>query len=757
MLNRSGVLFAILGLSVILGFLFYSCGSGNQGKALSSTDRKVDSVIAKLTLAEKIGQMEMVSSNYANEPETLREMVRKGLVGAILNETDPKVVNELQKIAIEQSPGGIPLLIGRDVVHGFHTIFPIPIGQAASWNAELIEQAARYSAIEARAAGVNWTLSPMLDVTRDARWGRVAESFGEDTYLTSILGSATIKGYQGGRIAAEDRIASCVKHFAAYGAVEAGRDYNTVSISEQDLRNVYLPSYQAAIKAGAGTLMTAYNELNGIPSTANSFLLTQVLRHEWQYKGFVLSDWNAIPELINHGFAEDEKQSAALAFNAGVEMEMISSVYSTNLPELVKNGSVSENQIDEAVHHIIRVKMDLGLFDHPYTDNNKLPTLNQQQGIEIARQLATESMVLLQNKRNVLPLKKNINKIAVIGPMANDRYEQLGTWSYDADTNLSITPLHAIVDLLGKDRVLYMKGLSHSRDFSKTQFQQVKANAAQCDAIIVFVGEEAILSGEAHCRANINLPGAQSELIKMLTETGKPLITVVFSGRPNAVSDIINYTDALFFAWHPGTMAGPAIADLLFGKEVPSGKLPISVPKSGGQCPIYYSTKSTGRPANIQEWKPMDQIPVRAFQGSAGNTSHHLDDGFAPQFPFGFGLSYTTFTYNQLSISSNTIKIGEELTATVTVSNIGNYPADEVVQLYIRDLAGSITRPVKELKGFKRVHIEPGNSVQVEFKLNTNDLAFYKSMNEKVIEPGWYNLWIGSDSGSGLLATFKLY
>lgn len=743
---------------ILLGIAILSaCTTSSHRDSNNVLESKVDSVLAKLTLNEKIGQMMQISSYYSSDAEKLKELVRKGAIGSLLNEVDPKAVNDLQRAAVEESTHGIPLIIGRDVIHGFRTIFPIPLGQAAAWNPEIVEKSSHVAATEARSVGVTWTFSPMIDVARDPRWGRVAEGYGEDPLLTSTLGAAAIKGYQGNNLTNSNTMAACAKHFAAYGAVEAGRDYNTVILSDQELRNVYLPPFKAAVDAGAVTFMSAFNEINGVPATGNKLLLTNVLRNQWGFNGFVVSDWSSIPEMVRHGFATDEAHSAIIAAEAGIDMEMSSDAYALNLAQLVKEKKISEEVINNAVRNILRVKFQLGLFDNPYVDE----TLSQSvmatdSAMALAQKAAEESIVLLKNENNTLPLSTNIKRVAVIGPMANDRYEQLGTWIFDGDTNLTITPLHSIKKLLGNNKVLFSKALTHSRDNSTSSFAQAKSMAKSADAVVVFIGEESILSGEAHGRANIDLPGSQAQLVKELASTGKPVIAVIMAGRPLSIGNIMPYTSAILYAWHPGTMGGPAIANVLFGVTNPSGKLPISFPRSGGQCPIYYAKKNSGRPADYTNWVPIDKIPVRAPQTSLGNTNHHLDDGFEPLFSFGFGLSYTTFEYSDLSLSSEKMGTNGAITISVTITNTGKTGGYEIAQLYTHDVVGSITRPVKELKGFAKIWLDAGESKSIEFTLSASDLAFYKSWSEQVVEPGQFRLWVGGSSTTGLTQQFSI-
>lgn len=743
-------------IAIVGAFLLISCGKDDRKSEEAKLNSKVDSVLSNLTIEEKLGQMTQISSFYDSDPEKLKQMVKAGEIGSLLNEVNPATINELQRIAVKESHHGIPLIIGRDVIHGFKTIFPIPLGQAASWNPELVEKSSHIAAIESRAKGITWTFSPMIDVARDSRWGRVAEGYGEDPYLTSVMGYAAIKGYQGDNISQKDRIAACAKHFAAYGAAEAGREYNTVSIAEQDLRNVYLPPFKHAVDAGVATFMCSFNEINGVPSSGNKKLLTDLLRIEWGFRGLVVSDWTSIPEMVQHGFANDKKDCALIAAKAGVDMEMSSKNYYDFLASLISEKKISIEEVDNIVRNILRVKFQLGLFENPYVDvtDSKVPLLDSS--LLIAKELATQSIVLLKNDNKTLPLSLNIKKLAIVGPMADDRYEQLGTWVFDCDTNTTITPLKAIKSIIGNERVNYVKVLTHSRDNSKRNFQKAKVAVASADAVAVFVGEESILSGEAHGRANIELPGAQVELIKELAKVGKPVIVVVMAGRPLALKNILPYSNAILYAWHPGTMGGEAISDILFGKANPSGKLTLSMPVSGGQCPIYYAKKNTGRPANYNSWTPIEKIKVRAPQTSLGNESHHLDDGFEPLFSFGFGFSYTNFEYCDLKLSQTELPLNGTLQVSVKVKNTGDMDGYESVQLYIQDVVGSITRPVKELKAFKKVFIKKGEETQVQLSLKAEDLGFYRTWNDYVIEPGLFNLWVGTDSKTGLKAEFKI-
>lgn len=716
-------------------------------------EKKVENLLSQMTLEEKIGQMNQISF-WGDNIEPFVSEVKEGKVGSLLNISDPALLNRLQKIAVEESRLGIPLLIGRDVIHGFKTIFPIPLGQAATFDPEIVEEGAAIAAAEARSTGIHWTFAPMLDISRDSRWGRIAESLGEDTYLASVLGAAMVRGFQGNKLSDETSIAACVKHFFGYGAAEGGRDYNSTYIPLHQMRNVYLPPFEAAVKAGAVTAMSSFNDNDGIPASANRFLLTDVLRKEWKFNGFVVSDWASIAEMISHGFSTDLKEAAMQSANAGLDMDMMSFAYTQNLAQLAGEGKVKQSTIDNAVRNILRIKFRLGLFDNPYTSGE--PSFYKESSLQKAQKAAEESIVLLKNENNTLPLKKGIKTLVIAGAMADAPHDQLGTWIFDGEKARTITPVTAIRDLYGKEvNVIFEKGLNFSRDLDQSQFPKALKAAKEADAIIAIVGEEAILSGEAHSLADISLKGAQKELIRELKKAGKPLVVIVIAGRALTIEDELDASDALLYSFHPGTMGGAAIANLLFGKAVPSGKLPVTFPKHVGQIPIYYNHNSTGRPSNKTETLLYD-IPLEAGQTSLGNTSYYLDAGFDPLFPFGYGLSYTTFEYSDIRLNKNTLLTNDNLEVTVTLKNSGDYDATEVVQLYVRDLAGSLTRPVKELKSFRRVPLKAGESKEVTLSISTDDLAFYGIDGIKKAEPGAFKVWVGGSSEATLEADFSI-
>ncbi len=717
-----------------------------------SMGAKINSLLTKMTLQEKIGQMNQL--NEWNNSAEMEQTIRSGSVGSFLNIVDAKKSNELQRIAVEETRLGIPLIFARDVIHGFKTIFPIPLGQAATWNPQLAENGARVAAMEASAAGIKWTFAPMIDITRDPRWGRIAESCGEDTYLTSVFGAAMVKGFQGDNLSAPTSIAACAKHFAGYGATESGKDYNTTWIPEVQLRDVYLPSFKAASEAGVASFMCSFNDINGIPSSANVHLNKDILRKEWGYNGVLVSDWGSIQQMISHGVCTDLKNAAKMGVEAGVDVDMMSFAYTNHLESLVKSGEVSIKTVNAIVRNILRLKMRLGLFENPYVkEQNPMPYYTQE-SLQKAKQAAIEGAILLKNDNNLLPLTTATKKLAIIGPLSDSQADQLGTWCFDAEPEHSVTPLKAIQQLVGNEvSIIAEKGLTYSRDKNQQGIEKAVDAAKSADVVLVFVGEEAIISGEARCRADINLPGAQSELIAALKATGKPLVMVVMAGRPLTIGTELNNADAVLYAFHGGTMAGPALADLIFGKAVPSGKLPVTIPRMVGQIPIYYAHKMTGRPA--QNIDLIDSIPVGATQTSIGFTSYYLDAGDSPLFHFGYGLSYSSFSYSDVSLSSNKLQDGKTITVSCNITNTGKYDAEEVAQLYIRDLVASLARPVRELKDFRKIHLKAGETKTVSFMLNNEQLAFYNANLVKRTEPGDFQVWISTDSQSGKPATFR--
>ena len=741
---KSNLSVLILVLTVVL--FFQQCK-----KAPQTTEERIENLLSQMTIDEKIGQMHQLTGLGLNDD--MKSKIKNGTVGSIINEVDVNIINELQRIAVEESRLGIPLIFGRDVIHGYKTIFPIPLGQAASWNPEVAKIGARIAAQEASSAGIRWTFAPMVDVTRDPRWGRIAESCGEDPYLTSVMGAAMVKGFQGDKLSDAGSIAACAKHFAGYGAAEAGKDYNTTWIPEMQLRDVFLPPFKAAVDAGVASFMCSFNDINGVPSSANKHLNVDILRNEWIFDGMLVSDWGSIEQIEDHGAAESLKESAEKAINAGVDMDMMGFAYNYHLKELVSSGKVSEDLVDNAVRNILRIKFRLGLFENPYTKVQK-DAFYKPEALEAAKNAAIESAVLLKNNA-LLPIDKKFKTIAVVGPLADAALEQFGTWSFDAEPAHAVTPLAAIKEMYGNEyKIIAEPGLTFSRDSNVLNVKKAVAAAQRADVVLVFAGEEAILSGEAHCRADISLPGLQNQLIAELKKTGKPIVTVIMAGRPLTIEKQISESDAVLFAFHGGTMAGPALADLIFGKAVPSGKLPVTFPRMVGQIPVYYAHKNTGRPGT--NFVTIDKIPIGVFQTSLGNTSFHLDAGDKPMYPFGFGLSYTTFEYSKVKLSSKMMEAKTKITAECTITNTGKMEAKEVVQLYVRDVSASLARPIRELKGFEKLTLKAGESKNVKFEISADQIGFWNLENKYVTEPGEFRVWISKDSQSGEPVSFKL-
>jgi beta-glucosidase len=737
---------------LLLSLLLSGC---SISAAAMTNEAQIDScvtdLLSRMTLQEKIGQLNQRSGyGYAND---MVGMIRHGDVGSILNEIDPETINKLQRDAVENSRLGIPLIFARDVIHGFRTIFPIPLGQAASWDPSLIEQGARIAAEEASSVGIRWTFSPMVDIARDPRWGRIAEGFGEDTYLTSVLGQAMVRGYQGTDLSKPNTMAACAKHFAGYGATEGGRDYNTTWIPEVQLRETYLPPFKAAADAGAATFMCSFNDINGVPSSGNRHLVTDILRDEWKWDGVMVSDWASIQQMIPHGYSANLRQAAAQAVNAGVDIDMEGYAYCSHLSELVEKGEVSMARLDSLVANVLRLKYRLGLFDNPYVDMTHASQFYAPSSLEAARKAVEESAILLKNS-GVLPISSEAKKILVVGPMANAAHDQAGTWSFDLEKSHCVTPLTALEEMYGKKNITYVAGLEYSRDLSTAGFAAAKKAAKSADIILYFAGEEAMLSGEAHCRTDLTLPGAQSQLLKELKATGKPVVLVIQAGRPLALTEDAEQADAVVFCFHGGTMAGPGLANLLSGKVNFSGHSPVSFPRTSGQVPIYYNRKNTGRPA--ENFVLINDIEQEAGQTSTGCTSYYLDAGDGALFPFGYGLSYTTFSYSDPVVSATEIPADGSLTVTCTVTNTGSVAGEEVAQLYIRDHVASLIRPVRELRGFQKFSLKPGESRQVSFTLSANDLAFVNADFKRVVEPGEFSVWIAPNSNEGTAAKFNV-
>ncbi|MFC7309515.1 glycoside hydrolase family 3 N-terminal domain-containing protein [Streptomyces monticola] len=715
---------------------------GERAARRDEVERKVKDLLDRMTLEEKLGQVQQLPWSWDLNPgsgdtKEVEEAARSGRLGSVLSIFGAEATNELQRLAVEESRLGVPLLFGLDVIHGFWTNFPIPLAQAASFDPEVARRDAQVSAKEARSNGVHWAFSPMMDVTHEPRWGRIAESNGEDPYLTAQLAAAKVKGYQGSGYGEKETLAACAKHFVAYGAPEGGRDYNTVDVSESRLRNLYLPPFKAALEAGAETVMASFNTVSGVPAHGNTHTLTDILKDEWDFDGFVVSDWTGVQELIAHGFAGDGADAARLALNAGVDMEMTSTNVAEHGKKLVRSGKVSEHRLDDAVARILRLKFTLGLFDDPYVDEDKAITRPTAAAREAAREAGARSMVLLKNEDGALPLKKSVNSLAVVGPFA-DSGDLLGTWVVPASAEKfpAVKVLDAVKRAVPDAKVTYARGVDPQGEDTGGIADAVAA-AKAADVTVVVVGEPPALSGEAAVRSDISLPGAQEKLIEAIAATGRPFVVVLVNGRPLTIGDWLAKAPAVLEAWHPGTEAGNAIADVLFGTVNPGGKLPVSFPRAVGQIPIHYNHESTGRPYD----------PDNKF------TSKYLDLPPDPQFAFGHGLSYTTFTIGAPELSRSSVPVGalrkgDTVQVAVSVRNTGRRAGDEVVQLYLRDVTASLTQPVRRLRGFRRVTLDAGASTTVRFQLGADDLGFWTndSRGEFLVEEGEFEVYVGNSS-----------
>jgi beta-glucosidase len=705
-------------------------------------ERKIDVLLARMTLEEKLGQLQQLDGHadgrYKDEHPYL---VRRGLLGSTLNVRGARQINELQRIAVNESRLKIPLLFGFDVIHGYRTIFPIPLGEASSWDTRAMERSASIAAAEASAAGVRWTFAPMVDIARDPRWGRIAEGAGEDTYLGAAAARARVRGFQGASYSAPGKIIACAKHWVAYGAAEGGRDYNTTDMSETTLREVYFPPFKAAVDEGVATFMSAFNDLNGVPTSANPFTLTQVLRREWKFDGFVVSDYESVRELMNHGIAATEMDAARAGVNAGVDMEMVSRLYNKHGALLIKEGKVSQATIDEAVRRVLRIKFRLGLFDNPFTDEgHERTSILSVENSQAAREIAGRSLVLLKNERETLPLSKSLKSIAVIGPLADDQKNLMGSWSGDGKPEDAVTVLAGIrAKVSPQTKITYAKGCEIAGDSMEGFAEAVRA-AEGADVALLVVGESAEMSGEAASRSSLDLPGRQLDLIKAIHATDKPYVIVLMNGRPMTINWVAENSPAILETWFAGTQGGNAISDVLFGDVNPGGKLPVTFPRNVGQIPIYYNHKNTGRPTDVNN----------------KYTSKYLDVPVTPLYPFGFGLSYTQFRTSNLQLSAPSIPANGRLTVSVEVENVGKRAGDEVVQLYVRDVASSRTRPVRELKGFERVTLRAGEKRRVEFTLTPAELGFYNREMRFILEPGQFRIFAGNSSVGGLEATFEV-
>jgi beta-glucosidase len=694
---------------------------------------RADELLSRMTLEEKAGQMNQLDHWVPD----LGKRVRQGELGSILSLRDVSEINRLQRIAIQESRLGIPVLFGNDVIHGYRTIFPIPLAESCTWDIDLVEQAARVAANESAASGTDWIFAPMVDICRDPRWGRIAEGAGEDPFLGRALARARVRGFQDANLAGGRKIASCPKHYVAYGAAEAGKDYNTVDISERALRDTFLPPFKAALDEGAGSVMSAFNEISGVPASANAFTLSTVLRGEWGFAGVVLSDYNAVRELILHGFAADLKEAALKSVIAGVDMDMMGGAFSSHLAELVREGEVPEEVVDDAVRRILCLKITLGLFEQPYVDESlekRLVLCKDHR--EMALQVAHKSMVLLKNEGRLLPL--SACKVALIGPLADDHQSPLGCWHCDGRSEDVESVLDGVRAVRPDCDVAYVQGCAIVGQ-EVDEIEEAVQAAREAEVAVLVLGESDQMSGEARSRAHLGLPGRQQTLLEAVHATGTPVVCVLMSGRPLVVPWMAKHVPAILCAWHGGICAGRATADILFGRENPSAKLTVSFPRTAGQIPVYYAHKSTGRPAGGE----------RALLTSDLDRSVYFDETNRPLYPFGYGLSYTTFEYADLHVETPLVGLDDTVIVTATVSNAGGWAGDEIVQLYVRDLVGSVTRPVKELKGFRRVSLEPGERQIVRFEVPVSELGFWGLDMQYVVEPGAFKVWVGPNAEEG--------
>ena len=746
-LRRTG--YAVSSLATILSAQPSSAiSSASQLVSTPSIEQRVDSLLALMTLEEKLGQLNQRSAQWntgpgrADAPLEILAALRRGEIGSFLNVIGVDATTDLQRVAMEETRTKIPLIFGLDVIHGYRTIFPIPLGEAATFDPELIEQASRVAAVEATAAGIHWTFAPMVDIARDPRWGRIAESAGEDPHLGGLMAAARVRGFQGRILSGRTSLLACAKHFAAYGGAEGGRDYNTVDISERTLREVYLRPFHAAVEAGAGTLMAAFNEVGGVPSSANPLLLERILRREWGFQGFVVSDWNSVQETVVHGTAADRTNAGIASLTAGVEMDMESKIYVDDLCGAVRDGTLPLSVVDEAVRRVLRVKFLKGLFEDPYRgltgDQEKSSALTAEHRA-LARRVAQRSIVLLKNADQILPLRKDLRTVAVIGPLAASQSDPLGCWDARGDSSDVVSLLEGIRKAVGTSTtVRYARGCEI--DGTKTGgFAEAVSAARKADAVIMALGEGRWMSGEASNRASLDMPGVQQRLLEQVVAAGKPVVLVLMNGRPLSTPWAAEHVPAIIEGWFGGVEAGHALADVIFGDVNPSGRLPVSIPRTVGQVPIYYNHKNTGRPPTDNHF-----------------TSKYLDLESSPLYAFGHGLSYTTFQYGPISLSSDTVGHGETLTVRLAISNTGRRSGEEVVQLYVRDMVGSVTRPVKELKGIRRVALAPQGSAEVEFQVIAKDLAFWNAEMKFVSEPGTFEVMIGGNSVDVQRRTFFL-
>lgn len=732
-----------------------SCIATFTSAAQDSEDAFVQTMLSRMTIEEKLGQLNQLDGRM--DMDKLESMIRNGQITSLMNIVDPDEVDRLQKIAVEESRLGIPIIFSRDVIHGFKTMLPIPLGQAASFNPDLVMQGARMAALEATEHGIRWGFSPMIDVSRDSRWGRIAESFGEDPLLNATLGLSTVRGYQGDDMSGPTSIAACAKHFVGYGAGRGGRDYNGSDLTERELRDFYLPPFQKVLQGGCASVMTSFQDNDGLQASANKWLLTQILRDEWQWDGVVVSDYGSTGQLIRHGLAKDSKEVAAIALECGTDMEMCSRTYVRFVKKLIEDGTLNENQLDRSVDRILRMKYRLGLFDHPYSQKITHDT-GCPNHLKTALEAARQSAVLLKND-GILPLDTDRKMtLLVTGPMADAAYDQLGTWDMDGDTTLTVTPKNAFLSRSNeKLRVIWEPGLEYSRDLNTDSWKSLRRKASKADAIIAVLGEEQILSGEAHSLANLDLIGRQKEFVRMLASTGKPVIAVIMAGRALTIAEEVEECAAVIYCFHPGTMGGEALAEIVTGEVNPSGKLPITVPMHVGQSPIYYNELRQGRVIVNEKARPIYEIPRSAKQSVLGHSCTYLDYGPDPLFPFGYGLSYTTFAFEDAAPDKKEYGKEENMIVKVHLSNTGKVAGDEVIQVYIRDAVSSVSRPVKELKAFRKVHLEAGQSTEEVIEIPISSFGLYNKDMQYVVEPGEFRILVSDCSNPDLCPSAKQF
>jgi beta-glucosidase len=755
----------------LFGLPLLATGVSADGPSVpASIDRRVDEILSQMTIEEKVGQLnQLFYFTQFMKPEMVEPGIREGKIGSLLFVTDPATINRFQKVAVENSRLKIPLLFGFDVIHGFRTIFPVPLAMASSWDPALVEKAQEVAAREARAAGIHWTFAPMVDVARDPRWGRIVEGAGEDPFLASRMAAAHVRGFQGQDPSSPGRLLACMKHFAGYGAGTGGRDYDSAFIADAELYNVYLPPFKAAVDAGVGSAMSAYMNLNDVPATGNAFLLRDVLRKQWGFKGFVVSDADSVGNLVTHGFAEDKSDAAYRALTAGVDMEMslpgpIGTAYATSLTKLVQEGRVNKGQLDDAVRRILEAKSKIGLFDNPYVDESRVAAIhNNPEHRKLARIAAQRSMVLLRNEGNLLPLVKGdpkVSSVAVIGPLADSKRDMQGPWSLADDPNSAITVLEGIRTKVGFSvKVEHAQGVDIARVYpsifevisgprpaswneaqKREEFDKALSLARSSDVIVMVLGEHEEMSGEAATQSTLDMPGRQLELLKAVSDLRKPVVLVLINGRPLEISWAASNIPAILEAWHPGAEGGNAVADILYGDATPGGKLPVTWPRSAGQIPIYYARNITQQPENAKDFK-----------------SRYWDIPTSPLYPFGYGLSYSTFTFSNLRVSKPEVQLGESIEVLVDVENTGSRTGDEVAQLYIHQRYGSASRPVRELKGFERVTLAPSQKRTVRFTLGKPELTYWSGAAKAwVQEPAGFDLWAGADSTAELTTTFRV-